>query len=97
MWSRDGRSLFFRVERKMMSVAVTTEPSFRFGIPAVLFEGDYTSTVPDRTNYDVSKDGRFLMVRASGREEGTRELAVALHWASELSRLGTGKLTTPTK
>jgi serine/threonine protein kinase len=88
LWSRDGRRIFYRVGKKMMAVAVTTDPSFRYGPPMLLFEGEYTSTLPDRTNYDVASDGRFLMVRRSGRDEGSRELAVVLDWTRELSRRG---------
>jgi serine/threonine-protein kinase len=88
LWSRDGRTLFYRAGRKMMAVPVTTEPSFHSGRPEILFEGEYARTVPDRTNYDVTADGRLLMVKTSEGQRESRDLVVVLHWASELPSHG---------
>ena len=41
VWSADGRTLFYDVTGAMMGVPVTTDPSFAFGEPEVVIEGDY--------------------------------------------------------
>jgi len=66
VWSRNGRELFYRNGRKMMSVDITSGPTFAAGNPKMLFEADYEplSTVFGGQNYDVTPDGQhFIMVR----------------------------------
>jgi hypothetical protein len=58
------------------------------GIPHVLFEGRYAVGSPQR-HYDVSRDGRFLMVRGP---EGpppppVTQMVLGLNWFEELKRL----------
>ena len=66
----------------MMGVTVDTGASFTAGTPEVLFEGAYNSTNND---YDVSGDGRFLMVRPDPNATADR-LQVVLDWGEELQR-----------
>ena len=40
VWSRNGQELFYRSGKKMMAVEITTQPSFAFGSPRMLFEGE---------------------------------------------------------
>jgi len=87
VWSPDGRELFYRSGNRMMVVSVQTEPTFRAGRAAVLFEGSYRSTpVPAGLQYyDISPDGqRFLMIR---RDEAPAHINVVLNWFEELKRL----------
>lgn len=66
LWARNGRELFYRSDRRMLAVAVTTGSSFSAAKPTVLFEGDYEASVFPLTGtaYDVTPDGqRFLMVK----------------------------------
>ena len=60
-WSPDGRELFYRRGDAMMSVPVTTAPTFTAGQSRELFRGPYLSQSSER-HYDVAADGRFLMV-----------------------------------
>jgi serine/threonine protein kinase/Tol biopolymer transport system component len=89
-WSRDGRELFYRSGNKMIAVAIATEAGFVAGKPTPLFEGNYASGLAGwvRANYDVSKDGRFLMIKPAnqGREPLT-QINVVLNWSEELKRL----------
>lgn len=74
----------------MMVVAVESSPTFRAGIPRVLFEGDYgDETVPLAHNYDISRDGqRFLMLApATGAEQSRSRIVVVEEWHEELKRL----------
>jgi hypothetical protein len=92
-WSFNGRELFYRNGRQMMMVAVEAGPTFRVGIPTVLFEGDYLqeTDVQGAHNYDVSRDGqRFLMVAPPARDQGEEarpRIVVVQQWFEELKRL----------
>ena len=66
----------------MMVVTVDTGASFTAGTPEVLFGGAYNNTNND---YDVSGDGRFLMVRPDPNATADR-LQVVLDWGEELQR-----------
>ena len=46
----------------MMAVPITTDPSFAPGVAESLFRDNYFFTAAH--NYDVSPDGRFLMLKA---------------------------------
>jgi Tol biopolymer transport system component len=88
VWNRNGRELFYRSGSKMMVVEITTQPSFAFGSPRMLFEGEQyvPSTGPypyPFANYDVSPDGqRFLMIT----KESKPQINVVLNWFEELKR-----------
>jgi serine/threonine-protein kinase len=85
VWARDGRELFYRDGRRMMSVAVTPGEALTVSAPRLLFERPFAADLigPDRNPmYDVSLDGqRFLMVT----EDATADtMTVVLNWFEEL-------------
>jgi len=88
LWSRDGKTIFYREDDKMMSVAVETAPDFSAASPKVLFENPayHRNFTSGEFNYDVAPDGRFLMIR---REDALVDLHVnvVLNWTEELKRL----------
>jgi Tol biopolymer transport system component/predicted Ser/Thr protein kinase len=88
MWNPNGRELFYRSDRKMMSVEIATQSGFAAGKPRVLFEGDYLPTPLQFPNYYVSPNGqRFLMLKPGEQEAiGPREINVVLNWFEELKR-----------
>src|SRR5262249_17781862 len=60
VWSRDGKELFYEMDGKLMSVEVTAQGSdLNVKQPRALFKGGF---MPGRGGYDVSPDGRFLMI-----------------------------------
>ena len=86
VWSADGRELFYRNGDQMLAVAVVaTGATLTAGKPQVLFEGRYDVTSFNRQNYDVSRDGRFLMVKT--KESPPTQMNVVLNWFDELTRL----------
>lgn len=85
LWSADGRELFFRNGKDMLSATVETSGGLRTGRPHVLFEWNYDYGRRTR-NYDVAPDGRFLMVQVPESAERSR-VVVVLNWFSELKRL----------
>jgi Tol biopolymer transport system component len=81
IWSRDGRTLYYRTEDgAVMSVAITTSPSFKKGPPVRVVKP--VSTLQDLCcgqTYDVSPDGqRFLFIKAPDND--IRSLEVILNW-----------------
>jgi serine/threonine-protein kinase len=83
-WSRDGRELFYRSASRVLAVTVVTQPTFRAGKPATLFEGDYTYGYLDWSfNYDVARDGEFVMVK----EGLVPKLQMIVNWFDELKRV----------
>jgi roadblock/LC7 domain-containing protein len=93
-WSPDGTELFFTQQNRVLTVAVTTQPTIRFGNPApVLPLGAGGATVTMQTNYDLTRDGgRFIApVTAGGFEPVTtisiRRIEIVLNWFQELKQL----------
>ncbi|UCG55604.1 MAG: serine/threonine-protein kinase, partial [Phycisphaerales bacterium] len=79
-WSRDGRELYYISGNNMMAVEVTSNPNFVIGEPEPLFElsdGIATGSYLGR-NYDVSDDGRFLMIKKS--DDAKDQLIVVQNW-----------------
>jgi Tol biopolymer transport system component len=87
VWSRDGQELYYISGTSMMAVKVTAQPDFPVGTPEVLFESPdlIVSGGSLRRNYDVSGDGRFLMVKWGDAPKD--QLIVVQNWFQELTRL----------
>jgi eukaryotic-like serine/threonine-protein kinase len=78
VWARDGHQLFYRVQNRMMAVGMTSQDGIKAGPPHPLFAGTFDEGSASRPAYDVSTDGRFLMVRSPAAGQPTRELRVIL-------------------
>ena len=86
-WNPAGRELFYRVGNRIMATAITLQPEFSAGKPAMLFEGPWLPTPVSMPNYDVSPDGkRFLMLKAADEDQGVRQIVVVQNWFEELKR-----------
>ena len=82
VWARTGREIFYGNGDKMMAVAVETEPTFRAGKPALLFEGQFLGSGGQFHQYDVSLDGqRFVMVQVA---EHSTQIHIVQNWFEEL-------------
>ena len=82
-WSPDGREVYYRGPTHMMAVSVTTDPSFSVGVAAPLFEDVYAFGIG--RNYDVGRDGRFLMVKNEGSvDSAVRQINIVRNWTEEL-------------
>jgi serine/threonine-protein kinase len=81
IWGPDGRSLYYRgALGEVVHVAVTTGASFSIGARKTVLTGDYL-TDSSHPNWDVGRDGRFLMLKRAGAESQT---VVVHNWAREL-------------
>jgi len=74
-------------------VRVAPGPTWSASTPEKLFDASaysLTASFPN-LNYDVAKDGRFLMIKSprssSAETESTASLVVVQHWFEELKRL----------
>ncbi len=81
MWGHSGRSLYYRGPvGEVVEVGVTTGATFSIAARKVALSGDYL-TDSSHPNYDVSPDGRFLMLKRAGAEAQT---IVVHNWGREL-------------
>lgn len=85
VWSRDGKELFYQVGRRMMAAAIVEhEATLRAAPPRVLFEGGLVpGTAEQPSSYDVSLDGRFVVVEPTSRDTQA-SLVLALNWLEEV-------------
>jgi hypothetical protein len=85
-WSRTGRELYYRASGHLYGVSFDpsgAEPVF--GRPVALFPDDYDfGRGMSIANYDVTPDGRFLMLR---REPGSGTLRAVVNWTDDLKRV----------
>jgi len=80
VWGGDGKQLFYLEGIRMVAATLAFDPTPRVLSRESLFEGRYM----DR--FDVSKDGRFLMVESAA---SGLSLVVIPNWRTELRRLTT--------
>ena len=76
IWSRDGAQLFYRVGRQIVSARVERTPTFRVVSRSILVEGNYLAS-PNYAQYDVARDGRFLMLQPTG---ASTQFTVLVNW-----------------
>ena len=92
-WSRDGQRIVYRRRKRaaeqgapmrMIAVEVTTSPSFAAGKPQVLAEGDFAPGGSATPNYDISADGRRVLVIRAASDQPPVPLVVIENWFTEL-------------
>ena len=83
VWSPNGKELYYRGPTHMMAVPFTTSSGFSAGTPIPLFVDKYDREHRDDRNYDVARDGRFLMLRFEA-PSSPPQLHVVLNWFREL-------------
>ncbi|MGH9651432.1 MAG: hypothetical protein ACRD3I_13300, partial [Terriglobales bacterium] len=86
--ARNGRELFYYSGKRLMSITVTTQPTFAASSPRPLLEGRPATRVAlVTTPYDVAPDGQqFIMAKETGPESGSTQVHVVLDWVEELKR-----------
>ncbi len=95
-WSPNGRALFYRSGDQMMAVDIEAGPNFRWSTPRVLFTGAFEGPpqgLQPGIGYDVSRDGkRLLMVKAGTEQDAAGQIVVVHNWFEELrERVPVGK------
>jgi Tol biopolymer transport system component len=85
-WSRDSREIFYRSGKRIIAVPVDgSGPEPVFGKPVPLFADEYDfGRGVSIANYDVTPDGRFIMLRRG--PHGGRLRAV-VNWTEQLKQI----------
>ena len=94
VWRADGKELYYLTrDFKLMAVEVSTNPAFKAGASAPLFQTWVVpaGSGPPRTvaSYGAAADGKkFLMINAAGDAgaPGTVPIMVVLNWRSLLKK-----------
>lgn len=83
-WSRDGRKLFFRGDRRMYEANISKKVGVAVSNLRVLFTDAFDGDMPmPHRNYDMTKDGQqFVMIGAA--PESILQTIVVLNWLDEL-------------
>ncbi len=87
VWGKNGKELFYRADKKLISLPVKLGAEFVPGPPRVLFQGDFAKggQVPA---YDVSSDGqRFYFVQQDPKTQELARINVIVNWSEEVKRL----------
>jgi serine/threonine-protein kinase len=81
VWSRDGHELYFIGDQKLMAVEIKGDgKNFQASVPKLLFE------MPAHAQFDVSKDGRFLMQVPVERAATHVPLTVVVNWPAAVKK-----------
>ncbi len=79
-WKSDGREIYYvTLDSKLMAAALTPKIPPDVGVPRALF------TLPRGANYEVARDGRFL-VNLPLSPLGQNRLSVVVNWPAELKK-----------
>jgi serine/threonine protein kinase/Tol biopolymer transport system component len=89
-WAANGRELFYREGRVMMSTPVQGGADFQFGTPIRLFDGPFVRA-GQPYDYDVAADGRFLMLKSGDASAAPEPLTMVLNWTQLIGALGSPK------
>jgi len=92
MWSRTGRNELFYTDLNgaFMSVTIRTSPALSLGPATRLFDVRPPPRVITARPYDMSSDGKFLMLRPVALStDQSIDISVILNWHEDLKRLPT--------
>jgi serine/threonine-protein kinase len=91
LWSADGRELFYRdFSGAVMAVTVSDVAGFTAGeVMKIIGGSNYTGggALGSGRTYDVSPDGRLLMIKRGDLSNGGDAIVVVVNWFEELKRL----------
>jgi hypothetical protein len=77
VWSDDGTELFYKSGTELIAVEIATNPTFAPGRQTTLFSVDGYMNQGNFVQYDVGRDGRFVMLKAAaGTVDATRLILV---------------------
>lgn len=86
VWARDGRAVFYRAGDVVMEVPVTADDGFVAGVPRERFKASIFQSGPGAPQYDISLDGRRLLIVRPAPPKGPFRLDVVQGWKSEVAR-----------
>jgi Tol biopolymer transport system component len=86
VWSRDGREIFYLREHDLMAVKVAPTGDLSPRTPHRLFERATLLPGDPNIGYDVSADGRFLMIDDVPASVASAPIAVVMNWTETLKK-----------
>jgi Tol biopolymer transport system component len=78
IWDRSGHHLFYRNGDEWMQVTISPGPSFHASQPTRVLQGPYVN-IPGYS-YDVSADGRFLLLKSDYQDKRTTQIEIIQNW-----------------
>ena len=84
MWSIDGRTIFYRSEARLMRVTVETTPTFRTGMPTILFDGVHIVRSDTGISYHPHPDGQRLLMTRGTDDTSVAKVRVITRWLEGL-------------
>jgi serine/threonine-protein kinase len=88
LWSAHGREIYYRSSTDLLAVPVQTAPTLQIGTPEVLFSlADYVLPGTRGIKYEVSPDGRFLLLKDSGGGRSQDRVLLVQNWFEEISQM----------
>jgi hypothetical protein len=88
VWARNGRELFYvAIDGTMVAVPVEAAgAAWKAGSPSALFRGPYAHREGSLgRQYDVGRDGRFLMLKQEAAVSAPH-IVIVQNWVTELAR-----------
>ncbi len=89
VWARDGRHLFYRSSGHFVVITYAATPTFRVVSRGNFMNDRYLAALAPHANYDVSPDGKRLLVLKGDRQR----LVVVHNWWAEIGGRVTGDST----
>jgi Tol biopolymer transport system component len=86
MWSRDGTTLFYRTPSHMMAATIVERPTLAVARRDTLFDERGRFIRMGNTRYDVTPDGKFLMLRRDSAAVVDR-VSTSVTWIANWTRL----------
>jgi hypothetical protein len=86
VWARKAPLLFYRHDDAMMVVDVVITPTVSAGKPRRLFEKRFQRSAAFWPNYDVTFDGRRLLMIKRAEQAAPTQINVVLNWFEELKQ-----------
>ena len=84
MWVPDGRSLYYRIEDRLMNVPIETGSSFQPGLPAVMFDGIFNLRSDTGVSYQPHPDLKRLLLTRPADVMSSGTVRVVTRWFDEL-------------
>jgi serine/threonine protein kinase len=84
-FSRDGKTVFYRLGDQLWAVPISTDPTLTIGPPSIAFELSGVRGFSGLPNYVVSRAGdRVLAAKILAEATRAREIQVMVNWRDEL-------------
>jgi hypothetical protein len=87
MWAPDGKSLYYRIEGRLMRVPVAGGDPFQAGLPVQLFDGIYNLRSDTGISYQPHPDGTRLLMTRSADVISAGSIRVMTGWFDELRKI----------